>query len=201
MLGEILTFKLGILLLSASISIGNLIYYLHTVFNGQTRPHIFSWLIWGIIMLIAGLAQYFEGGGAGAFVILVGSFVCFARAIVGLKYGEKNITLGDKLCLASCLIGVIFWQLTDNPLYAVLIITFTDLLGFYPTVRKSFSKPYSEELTSWIGMALVTALSLLALETYNFTTVFYPLVITAACWGLIIYLLIRRKLIHDVKNP
>jgi hypothetical protein len=174
------------------ISTSNFFYYLYSIFRSRTRPHVYSWLIWGSVTLIAGLAQFFEKGGAGAWVTLLSAFYCYTRALIGLKYGEKNITKSDKFCLAGCLIAIIMWKLTANPLISVVIATLIDVAGFYPTVRKSWDKPYEENVLSYTIFGLTTFLGLMALDHYNLTTLLYPLVLSVSCMGFVIFLLMRR---------
>ena len=38
--------------------------YIWTIYRGQTRPHAFSWIIWGVTTFIVFLAQLKSEGGA-----------------------------------------------------------------------------------------------------------------------------------------
>lgn len=43
--------------------------YVRSILQGQTKPHVFSWIIWGTTTLIVFLAQLEAHGGVGAWPI------------------------------------------------------------------------------------------------------------------------------------
>src|SRR5580698_5703228 len=55
---------------ASAILIGCISYvpYFRTIFSGKTKPHAFSWLVWGILTAIAFGGQIVGKGGAGAWV-------------------------------------------------------------------------------------------------------------------------------------
>ena len=88
-----------------------------------------------------------------------------------------------------------FWYFTSDPLWAVVILTTIDVLGFGPTLRKSYISPHSESL---LFFALFTARNLIvitALENYSLTTVLFPAVIAAACMLLMTMISYRRRVL------
>ena len=184
--------KTSLALVGIAISSVNFFYYLYTVYWGQTRPHFYTWLIWGLVTGVAYAAQASHGGGDGAWITLLVTFFCFTRAAVALHKGEKKITFGDQVCLGFCLLAIVLWQLTDNPLLSVVIVTAIDVAGFYPTIRKSVNKPEQESLFSFFLFGVVYALSMGALNDYSLINLFYPAVITTTSWGFVIFLIIRK---------
>ena len=56
----------------------------------------------------------------------------------------------------------------------MIIISVIDALGFYPTFRKSYHKPWEEFLTHYSLASIKFLLSLFALEQFNLTTTLYP---------------------------
>ena len=147
---------------------------------------------------VAYAAQASHGGGEGAWITLLVTFFCFARAIVALHRGEKKITVSDKICLVFCLLAIVLWQLTDNPLLSVIIVTVLDVAGFYPTVRKSIAKPEEENWFSFFLFGIVYALSIAALNSYDLINLLYPAVITATSLGFAAFLLIRQAQLRKV---
>lgn len=189
---EEVDYKIVIAALAAIISLSNLIYYITNVLFGKTKPHLYTWLIWGLVTIIAGLGQIVSGGGLGGYYTLLVAFNCFTIAIIAFFKGEKNIVAFDKYCLIACLISIVLWPLTKAPLLSVILVTLIDTVGFLPTLRKSFRKPHEENLISFMLYALTYAMSIIALENYNFITVFYPAVIALSALSLAIMLIIRR---------
>ena len=180
---------------AALISICNLLYYISTVIKGKTKPHMYTWLIWGLVTVIAALGQIVNGGGWGGYYTLLVAFNCFTIATLAFFKGEKNIVLFDKYCLIACLISIALWPLTKAPLLSVILVTLIDTVGFLPTLRKSYNKPHEENLISFILYGLTYSMSIVALASYNFVTVFYPAVIATSALSLAIMLMIRRRIL------
>lgn len=40
--------------------------YIRSIHQGKTKPHVFSWIIWGSTTFVVFLAQLADAGGAGA---------------------------------------------------------------------------------------------------------------------------------------
>lgn len=169
--------------------------YLYSIKVGESKPHFFSWFVWALLMLIAFFAQISDGAGAGAWVIGVSGFCCLAISIYALFKGEKNITRSDWLAFISALTAIPIWYVTKNPLYAVILVSLIDLAAFFPTFRKSWSKPLEESLLTYTICAVTYAMSIVALENFSFTTALYPATLIVANTSFVTMLLIRRKML------
>lgn len=169
-------FDYKIILGAAAVVLGVLAYapYLKSIFYGQTRPHLFSWLVWFLIQGIGFFAQMSKGAGAGAWVTGLTAFLCFSVFIASFFKGEKNITKLDIASFLGAMLALVLWFYTSNPLIAIVLISVTDFLGFVPTFRKAYYKPQEEAVIIYEFYVLVWLLSLLALRSYNPTTVIYP---------------------------
>lgn len=167
--------------------------YIRSIIKATVRPHVFSWVIWGTTTFVVFLAQLDDHGGAGAWPIGVsGVITIFIAVLAYLKRADVSITRTDRLFFVSAMSSLPFWYLTSDPLWAVVILTTVDVLGFGPTVRKAYALPHSESL---LFFALFTARNLIvimALENYTVTTVLFPAVTAAACALLIAMVMYRR---------
>jgi uncharacterized membrane protein HdeD (DUF308 family) len=179
----------------ATIIIGLLTYipYFWSIYKKQTKPHVFSWFIWGLLGAIAFFAQIADGAGPGAWVNGVTAFICFVIAAIALKFGEKNITRSDWITFLGALSAIPVWYVTQNPLYAIILVTVIDALGFSPTFRKSWLKPWEENALTYGLSAGKYALSLLAIENYTMTTVLYSASLVFMNGVFVAMLLFRRK--------
>jgi len=83
----------------------------------------------------------------------------------------------------------------SDPLWAVVILTTVDMLGFAPTVRKVYHAPYSEPISFVALFFARNILVLFALEHYSLTTTLFPAIIATACLLLIALMLLRRRVI------
>ncbi len=154
--------------------------YIRDILRRKTHPHAFSWFIWGLPCGIIFIAQLSRGAGAGTWATGITTILCTVIFILSLFYGEKEITRLDWAGLLLALASIVLWIITRDPLDAVILITFADILGFVPTLRKSVDKPHEETLSSYMAGSVKWLLSLAALGSYSLTTCLYPVAMLVA---------------------
>lgn len=170
------------------------------VFKRALRPHMFTWLIWGVIMVVGFLVQEVDGAGAGAWATLFAGMNCLCIAVLGFFYGEKIYTRSDWIALFAALSAIPLWVITKNPLFAICLVIVIDACGYYPTYRKSWNKPWDESALSYALNALAFVIGIIAIENYSYLTFSYPAFIVLANLGLVLLLLLRRPLITRIAN-
>ena len=170
--------------------------YIVSIIKGETKPHLFSWFIWGLLTAIAWAAQIHQNAGAGAWVTLTAALMCFVITVLCFRYGEKTITRSDWITFIAALCAIPLWFLTKDPLWSVILVTVIDMLGFYPTFRKSWLKPGEETLWTY-GLSVVKfGLGMMALETFNVTTALYPFSLVVTNAAFVIFVIARRKIVY-----
>lgn len=170
--------------------------YIRSILLGRTRPHVFSWVIWGSTTFVVFLAQLADRGGAGAWPIGVSGIITIGIAVLAWRRrGDITITRMDWLFLVAALSSLPLWYVTADPLWAVVVLTVVDVLGFGPTVRKAYARPHDEQATFFALFMVRNCLVILALENVTLTTVLFPAVIAAACLLLILLIVVRRRLV------
>lgn len=168
--------------------------YIRAIVRGATKPHVFSWVIWGATTFVVFLAQLEGKGGVGAWPIGVsGSITILVAFLAYVKRADITITKTDWWFFASAMSALPLWYLTSDPLWAVVVLTAVDVLGFGPTVRKAYSFPHSESLLFFFLFAVRNLLVIMALENYSLTTVLFPAAIAAACMLLMAMVTYRRR--------
>ncbi len=168
--------------------------YILQIFKGKVRPHVISWLIWGIATTVIFIAQLGDNAGVGAWPIGVSAALTLSVSLLAfLHRADTNIDSKDLLAMGVSLLALPVWYLTAEPLYAVLIMTLVDLSGFIPTFRKINRDPYSESVIFFALFAVRNLLVLLALEHYSLVTILFPAAIALACLGIIVNILVRRN--------
>lgn len=168
--------------------------YIRDIFNGNVKPHIFSWIIWGVTTLLIFLAQIESHGGVGAWPIGVSaSITIFIAYLAFLKRTDVTITRTDWWFFIAALLSLPIWYFTADPLWAVVLLTTIDAIGFGPTVRKAYSFPYSESLLFFTLFMLRNVLVMLALEHYSVTTLLFPAVMGLICIMMISLIMMRRR--------
>lgn len=170
--------------------------YVRDTLMGTTRPHAFSWFVWGTMEAIAFFAQIAKGAEAGAWAVGASSVVAFFIAGVAFTRKDKQIRLFDWIALSGAFVGIALWRLTSNPLLAIISVTIADAFGFIPTFRKAYTKPHEETLFEYVCSALKWIVSFLALGSLNFTTALYPISLIFTNSAFVVMALVRRRKIR-----
>ncbi|WP_420555092.1 hypothetical protein [Neptuniibacter marinus] len=171
--------------------------YIRSIFAEATKPHIFSWIIWGTTTSIVFFAQLEAEGGIGAWPIGVSGFVAaFIALLAFIKRSDASITKMDWVFFLSALASLPFWYFTSNPLWAVVVLTIVDLLGFGPTIRKAYDFPHQENMAFFLLFMARNIFALLALESYSLATLLFPLSVGIACLFLLVMVGYRRRIVH-----
>lgn len=191
---ESLLYKEILSAIAIALTFAAFVPYIRAILGGTTRPHVFSWVIWGSTTFVVFLAQIEGKAGVGAWPIGVsGSITLFIACLAYVRRADITITKTDWLFFIPALSSLPLWYVTSDPLWAVVILTIVDVLGFGPTVRKAYSFPHSESLLFFALFAVRNVLVILALESYSVTTVLFPAVIAVACVSLMAMVRYRRR--------
>ncbi len=167
--------------------------YIRSILQGKTKPHVFSWVIWGSTTFVVFLAQLSDKGGVGAWPIGVsGIITIFIAFLAYINKSDSTITRTDWLFFIMAMTSLPFWYLTSDPLWAVMILTTVDVMGFGPTFRKAYVRPFEEQLTFYMIFVARNFIAIGALEHYSLTTVLFPAVTAMACLKLILMVAFRR---------
>lgn len=172
--------------------------YLRGILAGTTRPHVFSWVTWGITTFIVFLAQLEGGGGIGSWPIGFSGIVTILIAVMAFRMrADISIHRWDWVFFILAIASLPLWYLTSDPLWAVVVLTIVDLLGFGPTLRKAYHSPWSEAPSFYALFMARNLVVVAALEQYSLTTVLFPAAIAVACALLIAVILLRRTELVD----
>jgi hypothetical protein len=172
--------------------------YIALILRGQVKPHVFSWVIWGITTTIIFFAQLEAEGGVGAWPIGLSGFVTIFIAILAyIKRGDATISKLDWGFLIVALASLPLWYITNDPLWTVVILTTVDMIGFGPTFRKAYHRPFEESRVFFIIIILRNVCSVVALEAYSVTTVLFPFCLAVGALVLLVILQHRRLALSE----
>lgn len=174
-----------------------MIPYFWGLYKRTAKPHMFSWIIWGVVTAIAGAIQFFEDGGAGSWFLLFCAVMNTGIGVSAYWLGTKDIKRVDWIVLFVALASIPLWLITDNPFWSLIIVIAIDGIGYIPTIRKSWHKPYEEPAIPWAVSMPSFSLAFLALEAYTVTTYLYPVTCFIINFFFVAYLLIRRRQISS----
>jgi hypothetical protein len=171
----------------------NTVPYIINIFRHKTTPHSYSWLVWTILQITGALAMLGGGaGGIGVVYLSVGAVLCLFVLLLSLRYGTKNITAFDKVCLVGALTATAIWFFLRQPLLSVIFVAVIDFVAFLPTFRKAYEEPCSETVSMYFLSGVAQLLALVALSAYNVSTTLYLIALAITNMVFTTMVLLRR---------
>lgn len=180
---------------ATGIAIIGYLLYMRSVFQGKSRPHAFSWFLWGVISVITFAVQFAEGAGAGSWVTAAGGIGCLSVFALALSKGTRRFSRFDWICLTLALMGVGLWVSTDVPLTAAVMVTIADAIAYVPTYAKGFRLPFEEHLAPFVIGAIIPLLAIPAIERYVLANWLSPVSLVITNAAFVAMILLRRRLV------
>lgn len=168
--------------------------YFRDTLSGKTKPHPYTWFLWSFITLIAFGLQFIGGAGSGSLVTLAAAIMCMAVLLLTLFQKNKiKIVKTDTIFLILAFIALGLWLIAKQPALSAILITTIDVIAFFPTIRKSWSKPYTETLIFYLLETFRFGLAIIALQKYSIITTLYPATWLSVEFLFALMLIYRRK--------
>lgn len=177
---------------SVVMTIISFVPYISKTFKGTNKPHIFTWMIWTLVVGILYFVQDAGGAGPGAWASGVTALCCGIIVLASIRHGEKHITRLDWISFIAVLLIIPIWMLTDSPPLAAFLVTVIDGIAYIPTFTKSWRKPHEEVAFTHIIANVKHGLAMMAMQTISFTTIFYPVCIFFLNLALVGLIFMRR---------
>jgi hypothetical protein len=179
--------------IAVGLGIAAYIIYIHSTLKNKIKPHAFSWLLWTLTTAIVFIAQWTKGGGAGSWSTGFTCTVCLAIGIISIFKYDKKYTLADILFISVALLALIPWFYTKDPTASVVLIASIDVLGYGPTLRKSYYYPDEEKAISFGLNSIKHLFSFFALQNYIVATWIYPTSQIFMNGLVVVIIIVRRK--------
>ena len=181
-------------LLAAAIDLLGSANYIRDVLSRRTKPHVFSWFVWCVLMSIGAAVSVSEGAWAGAISLGVGAGINATICVLGLRFGgNQYIDKSDWLALFCAIASIPLWLITRDALWAALMITGINISGCYPTFRKAWVLPHDENLRSFSLFTVASVFRLMSVSPFLVTTVLYPATIALTNAILASLIVLRRQ--------
>lgn len=194
-------YKFWLASIAVCLTIFAYIPYVKGILDGKVKPHLFTWIVWLIVPVIAVAAQIVEGGGMGAWPTLVAVLICVLIVGLSIKRGSKDIKPIDYVFLAASLSAIPLWVVMDEPAWSATLVTIVQLLAAFPTIRKSWSYPEQEAMSTYGINTIRYMLTILALASLSVATMVYPLGMILMNGVIFSILFFRRKVITRPELP
>lgn len=150
--------------------------YIRDMFVGKTRPNAVSYVIWGFLALIAVFAQLSAGASWSIILIAVVAFnTCFIATLSLVGYGYTKYGLVDWVCLALGVVAIVVWQITSNPITALLFAVSANIISAIPTVVKTYREPHTELAFAWLIIVAASFLGILSTTQWDTANLLFPI--------------------------
>lgn len=171
--------------------------YLYDIHRQKIRPHILSWLGWSFITALGAFAVLADGGGWVVAMLFANTVLCLLMAGYSIfkKVGVWSASIYDFLFFGVGLLGLILWQVSGEPIVAIIFAVIADFCFGVPTIIKTYKNPQSETYFAWLASVVAELLALFAVKHYVFSELVYPvylLIFDAFVLGLVLGLIGKK---------
>lgn len=181
------TIALG--LLGCVVAIAAFVPYIRDTVRGTTRPNRATWWIYTVVGCLGTASAYQAGARWTLLVAATYAVLSLVVALLAIRRGEGGWSRLDQGCIATAALSLVLWQITGNPLLAVVLNSLADIAGSVPTMIKAWRQPSSENRLSWTLFLVANSFALAATVEWTFGEALYPgvlwacsLVIAGGCW-------------------
>ena len=177
--------------------------YIRDILRGKSKPNLATWSTWTLLNAIIVVSALAAGGAINTVVLGISYLMCSSSVlIIAFFKGTRKYTLFDGFCQSVAMLGVVLWQLSDNPNLALLSVIVADIFAIMPTYRHAYLHPDEE---TWITYLIggFTSLALTALATsHSFAALSITIesaLINLGLVGLILYRARVRRIANQSK--
>ncbi len=168
--------------------------YIRDMLRGTTRPNLVSWGLWLLIQGIFAAAQFTAGASFSIVLPLVGILAVLAVVILGLfGYGYKKYGPLDFVCLALALGAIVGWQLTSDPMVALILSVAADFIATVPTMFKAYRDPKSETPSAYVLAMLAATAGAFSSVIIDLPNLLWPAYMFAANALVLTLILLGRR--------
>lgn len=161
-------------LVAGAIGVADTVPYLRDVVRRSTVPHRGTWLIWTVIEIVALEAQRADGARWSLVPLLVQATGTCLVFVLAIRFGQGGLSRADTAVVALAGVGVVGWQVADEPVVATTCVIVADLLAAIMMVPKTWREPHSETLSTFVLASLGGAAMIGAVGSSSAALLVYP---------------------------
>jgi hypothetical protein len=180
-------------LLAGAVSVADTVPYVRDILRGATRPHRGTWLIWGVLAVVASSSQYADGASWSLVMPIVQAALTCTVFALAISRGTGAVSLGEALLIALAGAGVVSWAIAEEPVVATACVIAADSIGVGLMVPKTYNAPESETLATFALASLAGALAAVAVAAPDPALLLYPIYFCIANGALAALIVHRRR--------
>jgi len=178
--------------LAGVVAVADFLPYLRDTLHGTTRPQRGTWLIWGVLAIVALISQRADGASWSLIMAAAQAVLTTFIFVLSIRRGEGGMSAGEVLIIAIAFSGVVGWMLADEPVVATACVVAADLIGVALMVPKTYRDPHSETLATFALASLGGALAAGAVGRIDLALLLYPLYFFVANGAISVLIYSRR---------
>ncbi len=169
--------------------------YVRAILRSEATPNRVTWLLWALVPLIAGAAQWRSGVGISTLVVLsVGAGpACVVLASFAGGTGSWRLGPFDYVCGACSLAALALWAITGDPVTAIVLSILADAAAALPTVRKAWLEPATENRPAYLIAFVGMVVGILSVREATFSACAFNAYLVAASGTLVLILYLPRR--------
>jgi hypothetical protein len=161
-------------LLAGAVGIVDTVPYVRDMLRGLTRPHRGTWLIWGVLAVVAYGSQRADGGSWSLVMTGTQAILTGLVFLLAIRHGEGGLSAVDLSLIVVAGAGVIGWLVARQPVVAVACVIAADLSAAAMMTPKTYRDPGSETLAMYALAGVAGALATAAVGELDVSLMLYP---------------------------
>ncbi len=105
--------------------------------------------------------------------------------------GGKSST--DWIVFALAILSLVIWKTTSSPFLGLLASLFADLIGFVPTLIKSWKYPETEEWKFYMADVVSSAFIILSIVSRSWQNLAFPIYIFLINASCVVMIVLRKR--------
>jgi hypothetical protein len=180
-------------ILAGLVGVADTVPYVRDTVRGRTRPHRGTWLIWGVLAIVASLSQRAEGASWSLMLTASQAILTALVFALAIRHGEGGLAAVDLSLIFFAFAGVVAWVVVREPLVAVSCVIVADLIAVAMMTPKAYRDPHSETLAMYALACLGGALAAGAVGALDVALLLYPIYYCLANGALALLISMRRR--------
>jgi hypothetical protein len=158
--------------------------YLRDTLRRTTVPHRGSWLIWGVLEVVAVEAQRADGARWSLIPLATQALGTCLVFVLSLRLGSGGLSKVDLGLIALAGAGVVGWLAADEPVIATACVIAADFTAALMMLPKAWHDPHSETLSTFAIASLGGAMTVGSVAVLSPALLAYPVYFTLLNAGL-----------------
>lgn len=180
-------------ILAGLVGVADTVPYVRDTVRGRTRPHRGTWLIWGVLALVASFSQRAEGASWSLVLTASQAILTALVFVLAIRHGEGGLARIDLSLILVAFAGVVGWLLVREPLVAVMCVIAADLIAAAMMTPKAYRDPHSETLAMYALASVGGALAAGAVGALDAALLVYPIYYCLINGALALLISMRRR--------